>query len=114
VGIEQSRQAGIELKQLLQNENKSFTLILSSLRRALQTADHMPHASGLRPSKTIVVPAAAEVMRDSCDNGTPASLLRQDFPHLSSSLEDIQRIYEYSLDFVSRRRRLSLSVARTQ
>lgn len=83
VGIQQSQEAGMKLQQLLSAtdaDHNDVQMIVSPLRRALQTANGM-FDGGLRPPANIVVqPLAAEIVSDSCDIGSPTSVLEKEYP----------------------------------
>ena len=89
LGVSQSRQAGRNLsKALLLNNNDdetttgaaSYVMIVSPLRRALQTARHMLSTVSHRPLASPMVHAAAtEIMADACDIGSPVADLQAEF-----------------------------------
>ena len=111
-GIEQSKQAGIRLvKEYFVNNNEhhnhNIMMIVSPLRRALQTAQYV--LEGMTTMMTTIVADddqsnsnsnnttltnirnilkvqinknIAEVMVDPCDIGTPVVLLQQEFSHM--------------------------------
>lgn len=78
VGRSQSLQAGLDLTKEIGND--SYTVIVSPLRRALQTARHMLSTTETQPSQIIVHAAAAEVMVDACDIGSSVSDIKKEFP----------------------------------
>lgn len=94
LGVQQSKDAGIKMQQLLdtsdEDQSIEVMLVVSPLRRALQTADGMV-AGGLRPPASIIVqPFASEIVIDSCDIGSPTSDLQLEFPAY-----DFSRMQEY-------------------
>lgn len=77
-GILQSQEAGVELSTTV---TEPYIMVVSPLCRALQTAQHLLSKVTRPPTGAIVVhPAAAEVMGDACDIGSPVSDLKAEFP----------------------------------
>lgn len=115
LGVSQSRQAGRNLSKalLLNNSNNdnidgdtttggaaSYVMIVSPLRRALQTARHMLSTVSHLPLATPMVHAAAtEIMADACDIGSPVADLQAefgndfDFSNMSSGQKEEESIY---------------------
>jgi broad specificity phosphatase PhoE len=94
-GVGQSVQAGRELRKALHQDKEggavdpNVVFIVSPLRRALQTAQHMLQGGdgdGWQPDQTRVHPLAAEILQDPCDIGTPVEDLAQEFPHFDFRL----------------------------
>ena len=106
-GIEQSRQAGMDLIQLLAKDTDlegdhkcQIHFVVSPLRRALQTTQNMLQsiqedkdeskdrstASLALPAIVVVQPLAAEIMMDACDIGTPVEELQTEFPEFDMKL----------------------------
>lgn len=90
LGTRQSERAGRELRDVIAERDDDgerlyprIHVIVSPLRRALQTARGIlsriddDDETDLRVT---VHPAAAEVLRDACDIGTPVDLLEGEFP----------------------------------
>jgi len=81
-GIEQSRSAGSVLSEKLgQEDEKNIVVLVSPLRRALQTALNVLEACPQKPpGKPLVHPDCAEVMADACDIGSTVEALDKEFP----------------------------------
>jgi len=79
LGVRQAQQAGKDLGMIIDSID---LLLISPLRRALQTAHHVLNnfpSSGL-PKDVQISKDAAEVMLDPCDIGSIPSKLCQEFP----------------------------------
>jgi broad specificity phosphatase PhoE len=84
LGVRQAKQAGLDL--VTQNIDSIDLLIISPLRRALQTAQHVVDSfPGGGPKEVYVSTDAAEVMVDPCDIGSIPLQLCQEFPKWSFS-----------------------------
>lgn len=129
-GVEQSRDAGVQLRNewfvgttmktasdtttKLKNTKQQqqqqtivpvrIHVIVSPLRRALQTAHNMLKGANLEKNNSddndmvslqsvVVHPAAAEVLRDPCDIGSPVRRLREEFRNCNF---DFARVDEYA------------------
>lgn len=79
LGRSQSLQAGVDLTKELGRDAGSYTLIVSPLLRALQTARLMLSTTTIQPSRSVVHSAAAEVMADACDIGSPVINMTKSF-----------------------------------
>ena len=95
LGAKQSQQAGKELRDILDASNKKRVhFVVSPLRRALQTAqgilsqimDPTDDDDNDALVKVTVHPAAAEVLRDPCDIGSPVAQLETEFPNFDWEL----------------------------
>ena len=79
LGVRQAQKAGLDLAT--QNIDSIDLLIISPLRRALQTAQHVvDNFPGGEPKEVYISTDAAEVMVDPCDIGSIPSRLCQEFP----------------------------------
>lgn len=90
LGKEQSLEAGRQLAaQLATDTNRRIDhMVISPLRRALQTATHVLEAF---PEDTPIVEISelcSEMLRDACDIGTVPSELAKEFPHWDFSRLD--------------------------
>ncbi|KAG7367140.1 histidine phosphatase superfamily protein [Nitzschia inconspicua] len=89
-GKEQSRQAGRTLVELLTSSQRKIDfLMISPLRRALQTATHLLEAFPENHNFVVEISnLCTEILLDSCDIGTEPRALAKEFPQWDfSSLE---------------------------
>ncbi|KAG7353105.1 histidine phosphatase superfamily branch 1 protein [Nitzschia inconspicua] len=90
-GKEQSRQAGRTLIELLTSSQRKIDfLMISPLRRALQTATHLLEAFPENHNFVVEISnLCTEILLDSCDIGTEPRALTEEFPQWDLKFEDI-------------------------
>ena len=76
-GVQQALAAG---KELATNLGSIDLLIISPLRRALQTASLLLEAFSTEPTQVLISKDVAEVMVDPCDIGSNPKTLSEEFP----------------------------------